>query len=84
MNSSDSAMLLFWAITVGYLVVSVILVALLHRMDKQHRQTQRELAELQRQASTIQRSAFYLEGLARVAHGHVEEMEEDAAGVFVP
>ena len=78
--------LLFWAITVGYLAVSIILVALLHRIDKLHRRTQHELAELQRQASTIQRSAFYLEGLARLAHGDVEEMaemEKDAAGVFV-
>lgn len=57
--------------------------ALLYRMDQQYRHTQRELAELQRQTSIIQRSAFYLEGLARVARNEMEEMEEDAAGVFV-
>jgi hypothetical protein len=79
--NSTSALLLFWAITLGYLAVGVILVALVYRMDKQHRHTQRELAELQRQAPTIQRSACYLEGLARVAHGAVEEMEEESAGV---
>ena len=81
--NSTSALLLFWAITLGYLAVCVILVALVYRMDRQHRHTQRELAELQRQTSTIQRSAFYLEGLARVARNEVEEMEEDSAGVFV-
>ena len=81
--NNTSALLLFWAIILGYLAISIILAALLYRMDKQHRHTQHELAELQRQASTIQRSAFYLEGLARLAHGDVEEMEEEGAGVFV-
>lgn len=47
------------------------------------RQTQRELATLQRQASIIQRSTFSLEGLARVVCDEVEEMEEENAGVFV-
>ena len=79
--NSTSALLLFWAITLGYLAVGAILMALLYRMDQQHRHTQRELAELQRQASTIQRSACYLEGLARVAHGNVKQIEEERADV---
>lgn len=82
MTSLDGA-LLFWAISLGYLATSAILIGLIYRMDQQHRHTQRELAELQRQTSIIQRSAFYLEGLARVARNEMEEMEEDAAGVFV-
>ena len=83
MNNADGALLLFWAITLGYLAVSAILVGLIYRMDQQHRHTQRELATLQRQASTIQRSAFYLEGLARVARNEVAEMEKDSSDVFV-
>ena len=83
MNNADGALLLFWAITLGYLAVSAILVGLIYRMDQQHRHMQRELATLQRQASTIQRSVFYLEGLARVARNEVEAREEDNAGVLV-
>jgi hypothetical protein len=83
MSSIDSA-LLFWAIALGSLSTDTILLALLYRMDRHRQQIQQELATVQQQAAVIQRSAFYLEAMARAARGDVEEMaEEEDADLFV-
>lgn len=83
MNSIDSA-LLFWAITLGTLSTDVILLALLYRVDRQRQQLQQEIGTVQEQAAVIQRSAFYLEALARAARGDLEGIEEkEDASAFV-
>ena len=83
MNNIDSA-LLFWAITLGTLSTDVILLTLLYRMDRHRQQLQQELTTVQQQASVIQRSAFYLEAMARAARGDLEGMEEeDDSDLFV-